>query len=458
MKQFFTTKIPFYALIIILLVVFSGIAIFYMKFREVIYDYNLYLTQANISSLGKLQYGVWPTLSNQIFFDQIKDGFIKNKATFINADLSGMKLRYYEKGILLNEFPILSKGRPGSWWETPSGLYKITTKEENHFSSFGQVYQPYSMAFQGNFFIHGWPYYPDNTLVPTGYSGGCIRLTTEDAKKIYDLVKIGTPVLIYENSLSNDSSNYQFKIPDISAQSYLAADLKNNFVFLQKNSGAKMPIASITKLVTAMVAAEYINLDNNILIDNSMIVPTSKPRLAPNKPVPAFQLLFPLLMESSNEAAMAFSEFLGNDRFVTLMNDKAGSLGLNDTIFADASGSSDGNISTAEDLFNLVKNIYANRSFILKISAGKTKDSSYESSKFKDLENFNGFSNDPDFIGGKVGETTSAGKTIISLFNINFGNETRPVAIIALNSTDNFSDVQAIKNYIIQNYTFNNKK
>ncbi len=457
MKQIFSAKIPLYAVVIILILISAGGILFYKKFREVIYDYKLYLTQANESQLTEFQYGAWPALSNQNFFIQVENKFIADKTTFIEANLSDMKITFYKNGILTEEYPILSKGRPGSWWETPAGLYKIETKEDNHFSSFGNVYMPSSMEFQGNFFIHGWPYYSDNTPVSSSYSGGCIRLSTPDAEKLYGLVNLGTPVLIYENNLAPDNSSYQLKIPAISAQSYLAADLTDNFVFLEKNSRTQMPIASITKLVTAMVAAEYVNLDSNIRITNSMIVPTSKPRLIINKSIPAFQLLFPLLMESSNEAATAFSQYLGDERFVNLMNNKAQSLGMADTAFTDASGSGDGNISTAEDIFTLIKNIYTNRSFILKISSGQIENSAYGAPKFSNLEDFNGFSNDPDFIGGKVGETTDAGQTIVSLFNINFGDTTRPVVIIALNSQNNFADVQTIKNYIQSNYAFYNK-
>lgn len=457
MKKLFTKQIPLFIVIAFLAFTLGGIAIFYAKFREVIYDYKLYLSQSNSDEAEEFQYGVWPALSNQDFFKQVEKKFIESKANFIEADLSEMKIRYYKNGNISSEFAILSKGKPGSWWETPSGLYKINSKEENHFSSFGRVYQPYSMVFQGNFFIHGWPYYPDNTPVSSSYSGGCIRLSTDDAKILYDSIKIGTPVLIYENSRQTDNSDYQFKTPVISAKSYLAADLKNNFVFLEKNSKIKMPVASISKLITAIIASEYINLDSNILIDQSMIIPTSKPRLIINRSIPAFQLLFPLLMESSNEAAAAFSEFIGRERFTNLMNDKAKSLGMNDTFFADASGSSAENVSTAEDIFTLIKNINANRSFILKISSGKIEGSVYGAPKFQNLENFNGFVDDPTFIGGKVGETAEAGQTIVSVFNIPFGNENRPIAIIALNSMDNFYDVQAIKDYIVRNYSFSNK-
>jgi len=93
---------------------------------------------------------------------------------------------------------------------------------------------PFSMQFEGNFFIHGWPYYPDGTSVGSSYSGGCIRLSNEDAKDLYNKIKIGTPVLVLEKDFEKDTFSYQYKKPVISANNYLIADLKSNFVFLEK--------------------------------------------------------------------------------------------------------------------------------------------------------------------------------------------------------------------------------
>src|SRR3989344_5762568 len=120
------------------------------------------------------------------FFEQVRERMTEEKLDFIEADLSEMKLRVYRKGEIAKEFPILTKGRPGSWWETPAGIYKVEGRIENHFSAFARVYLPWSLPFQGNFFIHGWPYYPDGTPVSTQYSGGCIRLSTDDAKALFD--------------------------------------------------------------------------------------------------------------------------------------------------------------------------------------------------------------------------------------------------------------------------------
>lgn len=51
---------------------------------------------------------------------------------FIVADLSVMRITLYQNGTSTAEYPILTKGKPGTPWETPAGYYKIQTKEENH--------------------------------------------------------------------------------------------------------------------------------------------------------------------------------------------------------------------------------------------------------------------------------------------------------------------------------------
>lgn len=450
-KRLLHFQIPLYLAVLILLTVLALGVFLFGYFTTRTYNYEVVLPENN-GSRASLQYGSWPALANAGFFTETKNSFIAQRASFIEADLSSMKLRVYVEGVLQKEVSILTKGREGSWWETPAGLYKIETKEKNHFSSFGKVYQPWSLAFQGNFFIHGWPYYPNGTPVASSYSGGCIRLSSEDAEAVFSLVYVGTPVLVFEHDFASDNFVYREKTPLITGESYLAADVRSNSVLLEKNSDGVLPIASLAKLVTALVAAEYINLDKEIEITKPMIVKTSKPRLKIGQKVTAFNLLYPLLLESSNEAAQAFAFTLGEDRFVSLMNQKAKALGMDHTHFADATGASAGNVSTAQDLFNLGKYLYNNRSFILNLSAGKLLTSAYGRPQFANLENFNVFQDDPQFVGGKVGDTTQARQTILSIFNLTIASDTRPLAIIVLGSSDRAKDAATILNYIREQY------
>ncbi len=404
--------------------------------------------KGELPASSKLSYGASPALANAEFFKTVRASFIEEKKSFVEANLSEMKLRVYENGAVVKEFPILTKGRIGSWWETPAGIYKADTKIAKHFSSFGSVYTDWNIPFQGNFFIHGWPYYPDGRPVSTQYSGGCIRLSTEDAKAVYDLVKVGEPILVYAHTFDQDSFAYSTRMPDISATSYLAADLKNNYVFLSRSQSDVRPIASLTKLVTALVATEYINLERTITVTDDMIVKTSKPRFTLGAKLSTYDLLFPLLMESSNEAAVALSKMLGPNYFVSLMNTKAKTLGMTHSVFVDPSGAGDGNISSTEDLFNLAKYLYANRKFILEVSDGRVTNNAYGESAFPDVQNFNIFDRDPTFVGGKVGQTTAAKETILSIFEIEIGGEKRPIVFIALGSDNNGADVAAMKRYV----------
>lgn len=399
-----------------------------------------------------LDFGAAPNMDNPDVFAKTKKRLLNEKTDFIEANLSDMTLRVWKSGEAVKEVKILAKGREGSWWETPSGVYKIQSKEKSHFSSFGQVYQPWSMAFQGNFFIHGWPHYEDGTPVSSTYSGGCIRLSNEDAEAIFNLVDVGTPVIVFKNDFSSDGFIYGEKKPIVSAASYLAADLDSNFVILERSSAECRSVASITKLLTGLIVAEFVNLDKEIAVPEEAIVETSKPRFRAGEEVSAYNLLFPLLMESSNEAAEIFASKLGPKRLVSLLNAKAQAIGMENSEFADGSGVLGADVSTAKDLFVLAKYLKHNRSFLLNISSGRLKTSAYGDPVFADLENFNLFSDDPRFVGGKVGKSSTANETMLAVFNLRISGEERPIAIIVLDSEDVKGDILNIVSWIEEKY------
>lgn len=402
-------------------------------------------------------YGSWPALQNAEFFEKTKKDFISQKTSFIEADLSAMIIRFYKDGILTKEAPILAKGREGSWWETPAGLYKIVSKEKNHFSSFGRVYMPWSMQFQGNFFIHGPTRYPDGTPTASTYSGGCIRLALDDAEEIYRLADVGTPVLVFENSFNGSEQTIQYKnknknlLPDNVA--YLVADLENNFVFAENKSNEKRPIASITKLVSALIAVEYINVEREVTIDSSTLASTSIPRLRDGDRVSILDLVSLLLLESSNEAAVAITKPLGENQFIKLMNTKAKAIGMRNSSFADTSGALAANISTAEDLFNLAKYLYYNRSFILHMTVGKENRAAYRQSRFRNLQNLNSIPEVSGMVGGKVGISSSAGNSMLGVFEVEIDRQKRPIAIIVLGANDAKSGIKNLLEYIKRNFS-----
>ena len=419
--------------------------------RPNVLNYSLSLPPAEKRSAPVFSYGEEPSLSNPDFFKKIKDDMVAQKTSFIEADLSQMKLFVYKSGVFSAEFPILTKGKEGSWWETPAGIYKIASKEKSHFSSFGHVYQPWSMSFQGNFFIHGWPHYADGTPVASTYSGGCIRLSDESAKAVYDLSEVGMPVIVYKEEFAPDTFVYQNSIPPLTASKYLVADIKNNFVFLSKAQADKIPFGSFSPVLGSLVATDYINIEKNIYLSSETYSDVSSTRLKKGSETTPFDLLH-LSLRQSDEAPMTiFSNYLTEKRFITLMNDKAKSLGMKNTVFS-FSDKDSLSFTTPEDLFSLSKYIYNNRMFVFDISAGRRTNTAYSKSIFSDIPNQNIFSDNPSFVGGKAVVNTDGTESFFGVFTVRIQTGNRQIFILLENSKDLKNEVQKIIDYIQKIY------
>ncbi len=370
----------------------------------------------------------------------------------IGADLSMMKLYLFENGEAIAEYNILSKGKRGSRWETPTGLYKIQTKEEDHFSSIGEVHMPKAMQFFGNFFIHGWPYYPDGTPVSEGYSGGCIRLSNKDAKDIFAFAALGTPIFVWNGTDQNTTAatttiSIGEKVPPkISAKAFLVADIKTGEVYAEKNANEPRAIASLTKLLTALVANETIHYDRTLTVtaDDRRQTEGTPGSIQSGDSFTVGDLLYPLLMESNNSVAYAFARYYGEDNFIRWMNDKARAIGMEHTTIEDPSGISSRNMATASDLFVLTRYIHDSQSYILNISREKTKKITSESGTIYTIGNFNVFADKEGFLGGKTGYTDEARETMVALFEVPVGNDMRTIGIIVLSSADRKADVEKL--------------
>lgn len=378
---------------------------------------------------------------------------IPTEGKAVLADIEAMKLWLYKDGIVIRELPIKSKGRPGTAWETPPGMYEIMTKKTNHLSSIGGVWMPYSMQFFGNFFIHGWPYYPNGTPVDEGFSGGCIRMETEFAKIVYDFVDIKTPVIVTGGNDEISSSGYSLQDPSIrapyiSAGSYLVADLDTGEVILSRETKKVRPIASITKLITAMVSLETINQYQNAVVSASAgAIDMSETKLEIGKQIEIKTLIYPLLLQSSNSASEVLAEHIGRNYFMSSMNKKVKSIGMTSTSFEDPSGLSPRNLSNAEDLFRLSQYLHRYKKYILDV----TRRASYETNEFKWL-NRSRFKDDGGYLGGKNGFTDEAGQTLIALFKLPLSEfEDKNIAIILLGGGNREEDARALLTYLKDN-------
>jgi serine-type D-Ala-D-Ala endopeptidase (penicillin-binding protein 7) len=406
----------------------------------------------SLSDNSVLNYGVEVALTQPNFFAETREAFIEAEVTFVEADLSAMRLRYFEDGVLVYDFPILAKGERGTWWETPAGLYKVEQKSERRFSTVAQVYQPWSLSFQGNFYIHGQPEYADGLPAPTTFSAGGIRLDDADAEKLFKAVAAETPVLVHEKPEVDSTFVYEPKVPDLKTPHYLIADVKSSTVLASSDLERVAPIASVTKLMTALVAAEHINLDGSVFVSEPNFVQSLIPRLGDRSRVSMYSLMQLLLVESSNEAAEVIAAQLGREEFINKMNQKARSLGMLNTNFADPSGLSAENTSSLGDLLRLAQYIYTNRSFILEMTANQNQATVYTSGDFGTLTNFNRVTDLSNFIGGKVGETIAAGQTSVTLHQLEVKGEKRVVAIVILGSQSRNDDVLELLRYASERF------
>lgn len=401
-----------------------------------------------------LNYGVNVTFSEPSFFVESRDAFILAEKSFIEIDLTKMELRLFKDGILATQAAIISKSQKGSLCETSPGLYAVESKEEKYFSSFENMYQPWSLSFQGNFFIHGEPYYPEGEPVSDDFSGGCITLSNEDAETVYTAADITMPVLVHEVNDTQDDFVYEPKIPELDTPHYLIADVESSTVLASSDLNSVAPIASLTKLMTALIAAEYINLDSSVSVTEESFVHSLVPRLEDQTEVSMYSLLQLLLVESSNEAAEVIAAQIGREEFVAHMNEKAAAIGLSHTVFADPSGLSSENVSTVGDLLRLIQYIYDNRRFVVELTADQDLPSAYISGEFGELLNFNKVKDLDNFIGGKVGETLAAGQTSVTLHSLKVKGQDRVLAIVLLGSDSRNADVHELLTYAEERFGY----
>jgi D-alanyl-D-alanine carboxypeptidase len=401
----------------------------------------------------ELTYGPQPALTKESLFIDTRDSFIEEELTFIEVDLSKRQLRFFEEGVLVQSAEIFAAGEKGSWWETPSGLYKVEEKNDETFTNIGQVYLPFELTFGGNYVIHGWPVYPDRVPVVTDFVGGGIRLDDKQASKLFKAVAVGTPILIHAaTEEKKEVFIYEPQVPELATPHYFIADIDNNTILAATDLHAVAPIASLTKLMTAVVAAEELDLDSRVMAVSPTFVNSLIPRLSGRGSVSMYSLLQLLLVESSNEAAETIAGEMGRDVFIEAMNAKARQLGMLDSQFADPSGLSAENRSSLNDLYILTKYIHENRSFILEITADEKIPSAYVGGEFDGLINFNEVEDMDSFIGGKVGETMAAGQTSISLHQLDFQGKKRTLAVILLGSEHRTDDIKTLITYVEQRF------
>lgn len=250
--------------------------------------------------------------------------------------------------------------------------------------------------------------------------------------------------------IANISQKYPVLSLDITALN--AISVKGNHIGFRKNEHEQVPVASLSKLMTAVIASEFYHLDNTIEISK---VPKENGHLKAGEVFSIKDLLYVMLMESDNAAAIALAESMGKG-FVSVMNLKAKDLNMNNTIFFDPAGLDDDdnqlfNLSSAKDLVSLTKYII-NNDLIMDILSEAEYDLYLNNGILHHtVENTNKLLGNNNVIAGKTGYTEAAGQCLLTISKCN--NEY--VISIVLNSLDRFRDIEIILDHVNRKYKCN---
>jgi D-alanyl-D-alanine carboxypeptidase (penicillin-binding protein 5/6) len=197
--------------------------------------------------------------------------------------------------------------------------------------------------------------------------------------------------------------------PHVTARAYLVQNGVNGEVLLASHPRERIPIASITKLMTVLVVLRHARLDDVVTVSGrAAAVGESSIYLRPGEQLTVRELVEAALIQSANDAAVALAEHVGGsqDRFVAMMNAEARRLGLRDTHFANPDGlDTPGHYSSAHDVTRLAR--IAMHDPVIREVVGRstaTISGGRVLSTWNDL-----LSTFPGLFGVKTGHTTGAG-------------------------------------------------
>lgn len=247
-------------------------------------------------------------------------------------------------------------------------------------------------------------------------------------------------------------------LPKITAQAAAVVDWQSGQILWQKNPDQLVSLASLTKLMTATVILENNWQPEKIFSVPPQAVPIGiKTYLAAGQTAKAADIFKILLIASSNEAAETLAAQFGRNQFITIMNDRAKTLGLVESRFVGPSGLEAANQATVTDFIHLAKAVF-DRPLIKEITSQNrgeiTVTTPTNNQQLISFENTNKLLTEGKLqvIAGKTGTLDEAGFSVASVVaKPGF----RPLLVVILGSTNHFArfeEATALVDWAWQNY------
>lgn len=210
--------------------------------------------------------------------------------------------------------------------------------------------------------------------------------------------------------------------PVINARHFLIGDKESGKILFREAASEQVPIASTTKIMTAVVALENYKLDDTMTVSSTASSQIGADVfLRTGEQITFEQLLYCMLLKSGNDSAYAIAEHMsgGSDvtPFVQLMNKKAAELGMENTHYKDPAGLDVTGYSSAEDLFKITQYALNNKVFRRITSTAKYTAHNLDGSIAHPLDNSNRLVNGYDYMGAigvKTGYMPEAGHCLVA--------------------------------------------
>lgn len=242
------------------------------------------------------------------------------------------------------------------------------------------------------------------------------------------------------------------QLPWLSARSLIVVDVDSKAVLFSKYPDWQLYPASTTKMMTALVVFENYNLSDVLTVDALDGSFGQTMRLKEGDRLSVENLLYGLLVESGNDAALVLANSFpgGYEAFVEKMNQKAEELHLDKTYFKNPSGIEEsGHVSTVHDLALLGAEIVKNKTLAKMVATEAVTITDISGEKGYQLSNINQLVGQiPGVMGIKTGWTENAGECLVTLVE----RDGRQVIAALLGSSDRFGETKTVIDWIFSNH------
>lgn len=234
--------------------------------------------------------------------------------------------------------------------------------------------------------------------------------------------------------------------PQIDALAAIIVDRRSNTVLWSRNADMAVPMASTTKLMTALLALQVLQPDDIVVVSSAALVGNASMGLQAGEQISVRALLYGALMVSGNDAAteLAIAAAGNVPAFVQRMNEQALAWGMKDTHFVNPHGlDAPGHVSSTRDLVTLAQHVLENPLLAEIVATRRTTIAGYTLvSTNQLLGNYEGV------YGVKTGTTDAAGQVLIAAARRLGGD----VITVVLNSPDRFSETTRLLDYYFEHW------